>query len=261
MVADYDKVIAPGGSGKLAVKVLISQRRGEVGKWVEVFSNSKENPRVLLRCAGRVWSYFDLFPGEVAQFRTPIGMPAEHEVTFRAADGTPFTVKKVESSADYLDTEVRPVGEGTYTLKIKVLPTAPMGPVNQSVRVHTTHPKKPVIEIQVRGHVEGPIEYPLVALFYGRNEPGETNYATLKARSDIDFKILKVKPPEGFEAKIVTLEPGRHYNLEVTLKQSLPPPQERVMTIETDEPRQPTIPVYLRIEEVSGVTMRRPPSE
>jgi hypothetical protein len=192
-----------------------------------------------------------------------LGESSEKEVVIRSTDKTPFTIEKVEKQSQHVETELEPVQgeENAYKLKVKILPTLPIGRLGGSVKVHTSHPKKPVLDIYFHGNVMGPIAYSPQYPRFRKNEAGQKLYISLRASRSNTFNILKISGPEEIETNTKVLQEGKQYNVEVVLTNPLKTNYKNMLTIETDEPKQPKImlPITLSIPPAKGAPRAAPP--
>jgi hypothetical protein len=83
------------------------------------------------------------------------GRAAEGKLSISCDGSKPYELLGVESSVPFLAGEIVPDGENAYTLRIVVKEDAPPGRFQEMLKVKTTDPLQPLIDIRVRGQVRG----------------------------------------------------------------------------------------------------------
>jgi hypothetical protein len=249
-VTEYDKVVPPGGSGKIVASISTGHGNGLMAKSIRVSSNSVENPEVSLTCKGFVTRAFEVGPPDRIMFNeVKYGDSREEKITLRATDGQSFEIKSVETNSEFVKAEAEPPKEsgGAYTLKVKLLSTAPVGLMNNTIRVSTTHPKKPVVDIYYHADIKGPIDFMPKWIRIPSNQAGEKGEVTLSTTGDETFSVRKVDVPKGFSADLQQQEAGKRYLITVTMNTPLEQPSNFNLTVETDRPEQATITIPLSV--------------
>src|SRR5262249_19941213 len=120
-VADFDKTVPPGKTGKGRTVVDTTNFAGPISKGVTVFTNDPDVPQIELTVRAKVEPYISVKPG-YARYITVQGEPLEGNIvqTLWASDGAPFDIEKTESPWPYLtvtsreatDAERVPEGKG-----------------------------------------------------------------------------------------------------------------------------------------------------
>lgn len=254
-MTDYDKVITPGGSGKIVAKIDTESLKGKFQKNITVHSNSVKNSKFILGCSGVAQSWYELTPGHGLSFgRVLPGKEAEMEITICPKPNDHFNIVKVENSFAHLRTEIVPLGEKGegYILKAKIDADAPVGRFGDHIMVHTDRPTpNPVIKVPVWAGIFGPISFFPNRLVVQRNEPGQSVTATLYSSGKSRFKIRSVHTPKGYTSEITEAKEGEKYFVKVTLQEPVINSADLEITIKTDNPEQPviTIPLQTKKEE------------
>jgi hypothetical protein len=249
-VTEYDKVIPPGGSGKIVASISTGHGNGLMAKTVRVSSDSVENPEVTLTCKGFVTRAIQVGPPDRIVFNdVKFGEAREAKLTLRSTDGQSFEIKKIETNSEYVQAEAIPPKEsgGPYTLQVKLLPTAPIGLMNNTIRVFTTHPKKQIIDIYYHADIRGPVSYLPKWIRIPSNQAGQKGEVALSTTGDQTFSVRKVDAPTGFSADLQQQEPGKRYLITVTMNEPLEQPANLTLTVETDVPEQPTISIPISV--------------
>lgn len=231
-VADYDKVIAPGQTGKIRVSVDTTTFSGAIAKGVTVFMNDPATPQMELTIKAQVEPFIKAKPG-YARFITVQGESKEGTIvqTLWTPDKSPMKIVKVESPYPFLKVEFH---EATQEEKLKEIEDqqqwkvemhlsndAPVGPLTETVKVYTDSSKQKLVQIPVSGFVR-----PIVAI-----TPPIANFGpvtiTEPLRKSINVKSFATEPikltgaqstVQGIEAKIEPVDEGREYEIRITVK-------------------------------------------
>ncbi|HEX4959900.1 MAG TPA: DUF1573 domain-containing protein, partial [Thermoanaerobaculia bacterium] len=102
-VAEYDKSIAPGQTGKVHAVVDTSTFNGPIAKGVTVFTNDPAAPQIELTLRAKVDPYINVKPG-YARYITVQGEPLEGNIvqTLWATDGSDMEITKADSPYPFL---------------------------------------------------------------------------------------------------------------------------------------------------------------
>ena len=259
-VAEYDKTIAPGKTGKVHAVVDTSTFNGPIAKGVTVFTNDPAMPQIELTLRAKVEPYINVKPG-YARYNTVQGEALEGNIiqTLWAPDGTPMDVTSVDSPWPYMKVtfhEAKPeerlpdVKGKQWKVEMHLSNDAKVGPLADYVTIHTNHPKQKIVQIPVSGFVR-----PVMAVTppigdYGQIELKEPLKKSLSVKNFATepIKLTSVETSlKGVEAKIEPLQEGREYNIRVTLNPALGKgPFNGKLTLHTDSAKVPQLEVELK---------------
>lgn len=168
-VAEYDKEIAPGKSGRIkAVMDTSTFSYGEQGKSITVRSNDPVQPSVTLQLRAVVSAFVRVLPNDAVVFNARHGVGEEKSVVLHAEDGVPFDVTSATADSEYLKVSFRKVTgtdvievepgtiarQGNTVLTIRLDSKTPVGYLSgRHVTVKTTHPKMPEVKVRVSARV------------------------------------------------------------------------------------------------------------
>jgi len=183
-VADYDKTIEPGKTGKVHAKVNISSFNGPISKGITVFTNDETNPQIELTVKAIVKQYiavnpgytrFNVLPGEMESARVVQILGSTDGTSFKVLSATlPLEGANV-SFREATKAERRPDLTGKqWAVEIQLTDNVRIGPLAEYVIVTTDHPKQKEIKIPISGMVR-----PVV-----RVEPMMMNFGTVKMGDD-----------------------------------------------------------------------------
>ncbi len=242
-MARFDRLIPPGGEGKITLSINLAGYRGKVTKSATVHCNDPQTPRLSLAVSLKVVPFIDIRPSDTVVFRGPsAGLQAQHvEVESLKV---PMRILRVETNLEKeIRTQVETLEEGRrYRLIIEN--GAEQGSYSGYVRLVTDHPQKPEVLLTVRGMVEGPVGIRptgvLVGKTKGSNENrvgrvlvvphGGTEFHILRLEYDAELLNVETKPQEGLAgylleitAKLETVPQGFQKRTELKVYTSIRP--------------------------------------
>ena len=260
-VADFDKVIKPGQTGKVHAVVDSATFSGPISKGVSVFTNDPEHPQIELTIHAKVEPYISIKPG-YARYITVQGEPLEGNIaqTLWAPDGTAWDITSIDSPYPFLAVtfheakpeERLPDAKGKqWKVEMKLSNQAKVGPLSDYVTVHTNHPKQKIVQIPVSGFVRPVVATTPPNADFGKIELKEPLKKALNIRNFATepIKVTSVDPtlPKGIDAKLETLEEGREYQVRIVLNPELAKgPFLGKLVIHTDSPKVPTLEVEVK---------------
>jgi len=260
-VADFDKVIKPGATGKVHAVLDTSTFNGPISKGISVFTNDPDHPQVELTVHAKIEPYISVKPG-YARYITVQGEPQEGTIvqTIWSPDGASFDVTGVDSPFPYLAVafheakpeERLPEAKGKqWKVEMKLANNAKVGPLADYVTVHTNHPKQKVVQIPVSGFVRPVIAVTPPTADFGNIELKEPLKRSLDIRNfatePIKVTGIDTSLPKGFETKLEPITEGREYQVRVVVNPGLPKgPFTGKLTIHTDSPKVPTLEVEFK---------------
>ena len=259
-VADFDKVIAPGKTGKVRVTIDTGSFNGPVAKGVTVFTNDPDTPTLELTIRTDVGQFIKLKPG-YARFITVQGEPEGKIVqTLWTPDKTPLEIVKVESPYPFLNVrfwEAKPeerlkenADQQQWKVEIHLAGDAPVGALTEPIKIHTTHPKQKLVQIPVSGFVRPVMAVTPPVVDMGQVDGKEPVKFSLNVRNFATepIKVTSVAGDvQGLDAKIQPLQEGREYQVQVTFQpQAQKGPVNGKLTLTTDSQKVPRIEVQLK---------------
>jgi hypothetical protein len=259
-VAEFDRTIAPGKTGKVHAVVDTATFNGPIAKGLAVFTNDPDTPTIELTVRAKVEPYISVKPG-YARYITVQGEPVEGDIaqTLWAPDGAPMDITAVESPWPYLKAtyrEARPeerlpdVKGKQWRVELKLGNDAKVGPLADYVTVRTNHPKQKVVQIPITGFVRPVVAVTPPVADFGTFEVKEPAKKVLNIRN-FATEPIKVTSVEGnlkgIQAKLEPLEDGREYQVQLTLGPGLAKGSfDGKLMIHTDSPKAPLLEVQLK---------------
>ena len=258
-VAEYDRTVAPGSTGRVKATVDTRNFKGGIAKSVRVFTNDLSNPQIDLVIKANVKTPFEIVPG-YARFIAVYGEPQKTSVqsvwsTERRdlnllGAQSPYPFVKV-SYRQASDDERLDDADGTqWQVQIELDQDAPVGPLADFVVLTTDNPKLKTMRIPVSGFVRPVMSVTPRFADFGRRELSEPQTTSLEIRnlSSTEVGLGEISTDiAGLEAEIEPLEDGRLYKVLLTLQPGMAKGDfEGQLTISTDSVKQPTIEVSVK---------------
>jgi hypothetical protein len=222
-VSEYDKVIKPGGEGKITLTVDTKNFQGATSKTALVLTNDPAMPQTTLYVMAFVKPYVDVLPYGFFRIQALTGETATSELIL-ASDDPAFAPTKVEAPYKFLKTTLAEVsekeriaGKGAkqYKLALTAPVDAPEGLLSGYVKLQTGVAKQPDLEISISGYIKPTVTITPNTINFGNfdpkgeavrrnvmlinNNPQRDNFAVTKAETTVP----------GISATVVTVDKGR----------------------------------------------------
>ena len=256
-VANFDKSIAPGGSGKVEAEVDTDAFTGPIAKSILVFSSDTATPQVNLVVKGEVRSFVEVLPRNLVRLNVLQGEPASEKVTLTGTEGSSFAITGVDTAGGPYKVEYRELPEkeriperkgSQWEVKITVPPDAPERLLNHTLIIKTTEAKAAEVGIQISGVVR-----PIVQVV-----PAEVNFGTVAGDAPIGRNVILINNRQGtqleltkveidnpqFTYELIPLQAGQRFQVAVTMKAGTPKgAQKGTLSIATNDPSRKSISV------------------
>jgi len=205
-VADYDKVIKPGATGKVTAHVDTTNFTGPIMKAVTIETNDASTPTAQITIAAVVKPYVDAYPAGFVRFNMLQGDTEKQTVTLYSEDETPFEIVRIETPQDWIRADYKKAegsavmpnvgrtGQNQYTLDITVGgPDTQVGPLAEKIKVVTTSKFQPEFNVAVSGLVRPTFRVEPTGVNFGEIAPNDT-----AATRTITIRSNDLKTPENF---------------------------------------------------------------
>ena len=153
-MARYDKVIPPGGEGKIILEVNTKGFAGNVTKAARVCTNDLKNGIIWIGIKAFVKVPILVSPGLV-YFGGFAEDTVEKVVTIRAGHDMPLSLKPVSFPlSDKVEYRIDTVEKGRLFRVVLTNKSGVSGWYNGLLKFETNYPEKPVITIRVMGQIQ-----------------------------------------------------------------------------------------------------------
>jgi len=248
-VADFDKVIKPGETGKVTAHVDTTAFVGPIAKTVTLETNDLTTPTSQLTIHAIVKPYVEAFPAGFVRFNLLHGETESQNVILYSEEEEPFAVTKVELPIDPTTNEpvkwvnatyekiatetdkapnVGRPGQDQYKVKITVGgPDTKLGPLSDHVRIITTSKHQPEYVVSISGVVRPSFRIEPTALNFGEVSPVDVaatrtvilhsnnlrapeSFVVSKVESSVPTVVSSVKPTANKGEDVVRLQIAKY---------------------------------------------------
>ncbi|HEY0160002.1 MAG TPA: DUF1573 domain-containing protein [Thermoanaerobaculia bacterium] len=205
-VADFDKVIKPGKTGKVAAHVDTTAFAGPISKAVTLETNDASAPTAQVTITAIVKPYVEAYPAGYVRFNMLQGDTEKQTVTLYSEDETPFEIVKVEAPQDWIKVDVRKAegadivpklgraGQAQYKVDVTVGgPDTRLGPLAEKVHIVTNSKYQPEYWLSISGVVRPTFRVEPTGVNFGEIAPTDT-----AATRTVMFRSNDLKAPERF---------------------------------------------------------------
>jgi hypothetical protein len=205
-VADFDKVIKPGETGKVTAHVDTTNFTGPIAKTVTLETNDPSTPTSQLTIHAIVKPYVEAYPAGFVRFNQLQGEVATQSITLYSDEEEPFEIKDVQVPGNWVKVTYRKLedsdrvanlgkaGQSQYKVDITVGgPDAKIGPMADKVRILTNSKHSPEYPISVTGVIRPTYRVDPTALNFGEVAPSDA-----AATRSVLLHSNDMKTPEQF---------------------------------------------------------------
>ncbi|HVR39666.1 MAG TPA: DUF1573 domain-containing protein [Thermoanaerobaculia bacterium] len=206
-VAEFDKVIKPGETGKVTAAVDTTNFNGPIAKAVTLETNDPSTPNAQITIHATVKPYVEAYPAGFVRVNLLQGETEAQSVTIYSEEEAPFEITKIDAPVDWIKAEpvkientadrapdVGRAGQTQYKLNITVGgPDAKIGPIAERIIVHTNSKHQPDYPLTVSGVIRPTYRVEPTAINFGEVAPNDT-----AATRAVTLRSNSLKAPEGF---------------------------------------------------------------
>lgn len=245
--------IPPGREGSIRATFDTKRFAGQKAKDIRVHTNDPLSPVTTLTLRGEITTEVQVQPAQVYLGRLPRGVSTSRTVTVLYDQNKTFEITHISNdhpaiSVQAEDTRVE--GKKGKALRVSVSKTAQRGPLNDTITITTTSPKKPTISIPVVGSIEGDVVVLPSQVSFGvvRQGVGQTRTVRIKNRSARPLSIGQVHSSlASVVPELTEVRPGKEFALRLHISGDTEPGKIRGnIEVITDHPeeKQLTIPLF-----------------
>ena len=204
-VADFDKIIKPGQTGKVTAHVDTTNFAGPIAKAVTLETNDASTPNAQLTITAIVKPYVDAFPAGFVRFNMLQGDVDKQSLTIFSEDETPFEIVKVESPQDWIKVDYKKAegsdiqkigrsGQNQYKFDVTLGgPDVRVGPLAEKIHIVTNSKFQPDYWVSVSGVIRPTFRVDPTSVNFGDVAPTDTG-----ATRVIMLRSNDLKAPERF---------------------------------------------------------------
>ena len=266
-MTEFDKVIHPGGVGRVSAAIHTTNFKGQVSKSVTVTTNDPENSHFTLQIKANIVVPIDVQPSENVAFNGKPETLTPQELTIASTSKEPFDIVSMTPSdenfkvtvvaAPETGTAPKPkagtIASGTNRYKMTIAPAKGLavGRINSTITLKTSHPKAPEQVVRIFGTVTGDVEvtpqYVTLVTGPGTSPESRVQHVIIKKQVGDSLKISGVTSDNpSIATNLKTVTDGREYDLEVKFTgEPLTAPLSAKLNIKTNDARQPNLEVQV----------------
>jgi hypothetical protein len=222
-VPEFDKVIKPGGEGKVTLTVDTKNFSGPISKTALLLTDDPSTPQMTLFLSANVKPFIEALPYGFFRITALSGEAASSEVVL-VSDEPEFKPTKIETPNSFLKATLSPVPEkelikdknpNQWKITLTAAPDAPEGILGGIVKVATGVKRQPEIEISVSGFVKPAVSVTPVSINFGNFDPKgdavKRNVMIVNNNAQaVSFAVTKVETNvPGISAEIVPVDKSR----------------------------------------------------
>ena len=199
-IAKFNRLVPAGGKGEVVFEVSTRRIKGKIHKTAQVFFKTPQRPPVELALTGEVRTSVVVAPDKPVHFKADKGKALTWRFQVTSPRKKDFTIQRIGTFTPHLQSEFRLVegpegnssGGHVYDLAVTLSPDAPIGLLQDLVKIHTDIPDGYPGEIPFSGTIQGPIIYSPLHLQFSVLEDGTHSPAriSLSNRKGTPFKVI-----------------------------------------------------------------------
>jgi hypothetical protein len=206
-VAEFDKVVKPGETGKVTAQVDTTAFSGPIAKTVTLETNDPTTPTAQLTLHAIVKPYVEAYPAGFVRYTLLQGDAETQSVTLYSEEDEPFQITKVETPGDWVKVTTTKIeseteraqggkaGQAQYKVNITVGgPDTKPGPLADKIHIYTNSKHQPEYPISISGVIRPPYRVEPTMMNFGEVAP--TDVAASRA---IVVRSNDLKTPERFQ--------------------------------------------------------------
>jgi hypothetical protein len=217
-VADFDKIIKPGQTGKVTAHVDTTNFAGPIAKAVTLDTNDPSTPSAQVTIHAIVKPYVEAHPAGFVRFNMLQGDTDVQTVTLYSEETEPFEILKVEVPQPWIKVDYKKIedqslavpavgrtGQNQYRVNITAGgPDAKVGPLAEKVHVVTNSKHSPDFWISVSGVIRPTFRMEPLGVNFGEVAPTDS-----AATRSVVLRSNNLKAPETFVVnKVESSVPG-----------------------------------------------------
>jgi hypothetical protein len=217
-VADFDKVIKPGQTGKVTAHVDTSNFAGPIAKAVTIDTNDPSNPSAQLTIHAVVKPYVEANPAGFVRFNMLQGETDVQTVTLYSEENEPFEIVRVESPQPWIKVDYKKIedpaqilpavgrpGQTQYRVNVTTGGNeAKLGPLAEKVHIVTNSKHSPDYWLTISGVIRPTFRVEPTGVNFGEVTPADS-----AATRSVVLRSNNLKAPETFiVSKVESTVPG-----------------------------------------------------
>ena len=268
MAGQYDRIIQPGETGKIPVKLATKKASGTITKTISVNTNIKgSQSSITLKITGEVWQPVQVTPrsaafGRITPEKADEGLVRKLTIV-NNVEGA-LKLENLSSSSPNFKAELKPLEEGKkYELVVTLIP--PLNPGNNTgkITMDTGLEDKPKLDLTAYAYVTAPVDVTPTKLSLPSNRATDLQrqfYIRSNNNQPVQITDLTSSSP-ALQLELKDIKKSKTYRLTVDIPTTYkPPPAGDKITFKTDNPSVPLITIPIVGRNATPSVARRPNS-
>lgn len=206
-VADFDKVVKPGQTGKVTAHIDTTAFTGPIAKTVTLETNDPSTPTSQLTLHAVVKPYVEAYPAGFVRFNLLQGEMGTQSITLYSDEDAPFEITNIRVPGDWVkvsthkldDSERIPnigrAGQNQYRVDISIGGNeARIGPMADKLYIFTNSKHQPEYPVSITGVIRPTYRVEPSALNFGEVTPSDA-----AATRSVMLHSNDLKTPEQFQ--------------------------------------------------------------
>jgi hypothetical protein len=248
VAGEWTHKVEPGKTGSIPIQVNSAQFAGPIDKMVNVNSNDKQQPLVVLHLKGTVWKPIDVTPN-VAYFNVLPDVPPPAPFTVHIINNTdkPITLEPPQSQNPIFSAQLKTNEPGkSFDLMVSVTPPETPGTVNGQITLKTSWPTTPIVAVTAMVSVQ-----PALTIVPGQftlpAAPLANPVTTAFTIQNFGTNMLVLTDPavnaKGVDVQVKELNPGKVFSVTLAFPQGFEITSEipTELSIKSTHPKYPLI--------------------
>ena len=266
-VADFDKVIKPGQTGKVTAHVDTTNFAGPISKAVTLETNDPNTPTAQITISAVVKPYVEAYPVGYVRFNMLQGDVEKQSLTLYTEESEPFEILSIDAPQDWIKVDTKKLegadlvpsigrkGANQYKLDVTVGgPDAKIGPLAEKIRITTNSKHQPEYWVSISGVVRPPFRVEPTGINFGEVAPSDSAATrTISIRSNNvktpgTFSVTKVESGvAGVTANVAATDRAGEYAVTLQVaKDAKPGPVDGSVTVYTNDTAKPTVVIPVK---------------
>lgn len=265
-VADFDKLIKPGETGKVTAHVDTTAFAGPISKGITIQTNDPQTPTAQVTINAIVKPFVEAYPAGFVRYNIVQGETAKQSVLLYTEEEEPFQILKVESPQEWIKVDfekaagedLRKVGrenQNQWVLDVTLGgPDVRVGPLAEKIHVFTNSKHQPDYWVSVSGVIRPSFRVEPSGVNFGEVAPTDgaaTRTVSLRSNSLKDpASFVVTKAESGVAGVSAAVKPtGKPGEYEVTVaiaKDAKPGALDGNVTVYTSDTIRPTVVIPVR---------------
>lgn len=217
---EWSKLLKPGESGTIPIKLDTSRFKGALTKTVTVTSNDPKKPRIVLMLKGEIWEPVTIEPAYLT-FKSVTDPKEVYTQSAKITNNTeaPLKIKSVKINNDNFSTDLKEIKPGKeYELTVQTVPPLKSGYNYANVEIETDNPESPALTIRAFANVVPIVQASPSQLIFPASVAGKPvkRYVTVFNHQEEPIEVSDVRlDAEGVEYTLTTVKPGKVFRIEI----------------------------------------------